>query len=58
VVLAVDGDPLAAILAGGDPQDDTEEEIGDRVQGQRAMRQTPVEVDRGREHGGLGHDHR
>jgi hypothetical protein len=58
VVLAVDGDPLAAILAGGDPQDDPEEEVSDRMQSQRAMRQSPVQVDRGRKHGGLGHDHR
>jgi len=57
VVLAVDSDPLAAILAGGDPQDDAEEEVGDGMQGQRTVCQAPVKLDRGREDRGLRHQH-
>jgi hypothetical protein len=56
VVLAVDG-TLPPILAGRDPQDDSEEEVGDGMQGKRAVRQAPVKVDRGRKDRGLRHQH-
>ncbi len=58
VVLAVNGDPLAAVLARGDPQDDPEEEIRERMKRQGPVRETPVQVHRGRDDGGLGDDDR
>ncbi len=58
VMLSVHGDPLATILSRGDPEDQPEEKIRDRMESQSAMRQTPVEIDRSRVHSRLGNDQR
>jgi hypothetical protein len=42
MVLSVDGNPLAPILASAEPQNAAEEEVGDRMNAQRPVRQAPV----------------
>jgi hypothetical protein len=55
VVLPVHGDPLPPVLARADPQDAAEEEVGDRMKAERAVREGPMQIHRGGDHGGLGH---
>ena len=55
VVLAVDGRPLAGVLAGGQPQPETEEMLECRVQFQRAVRGVAVQVDGDADDGDMGH---
>jgi len=44
MVLAMDGHPLATILAPGEPEDDAEEEVGERMEGECAMREKTDEA--------------
>jgi hypothetical protein len=49
---------LTAVLAGGDPQDDPEKEVRERVERQGSMRETSVQVHGGGNDGGLRDDNR
>ena len=55
VMLPVDGHPLPPVLARADPEDAPEEEVGEGMQAERAMREAPVQIHGGGDHGGLGH---
>ena len=53
VVLAVYRHPLLTALAGGEPEHRPTGELRRRVESQGPVRQTPMQVDRGDEHGHL-----
>ena len=55
VVLAMDGGPFPGVLAGAQPQPETEEVLQDRAQFQCPVSGVAVQVDRHADDGGVGH---
>ena len=56
VVLAVHRHPFLSALARGEPQEHATEQLSGRMEYERPMRQSSMEVNRGDQHGHLGQD--
>ncbi len=54
VVLSVHGHPFLPALPGGEPQEHSEDDVGNRVYDERPVSETTMQIDRGRDHGHLG----
>ena len=58
VMLAVHRHPLAAVLTGGEPENEAEDPVRERMSIERAVREPAVQVHRRGDDGGLRHQER
>jgi hypothetical protein len=58
VMFSMDGNPLLAALSGREPEHRPKHDVRDGVHYERPMCEGPMQVDRRRKNGDLGHLHR